>query len=675
MYKISKTDNNKKINSYKKRLKSEENVKNYNNKNNQFILPISLKKNRDVKNESLKNDSLATLRKFIKSPKPYLVTSSIRKKIKVNKEAQNDALDNFYCSSIKTYSARHHKNKGLINYLKDNKNSYSTISKNKILKLIDIDDNIKNRTNYKTKFNNINNIDIDKVYKTLNINNNSKENFSKKTHSIFSNSRIDYSSMPTAALTTRNFYKKPKYFINNNNLYGDYLGLNNSNLKEPTYAKKGILKSFMNEIDNIRKDNYKNYYLKLYEFKKNILNENIECQIQLDERTKTIANYYLNKYNDSYNIYWYKLKKNINKEYDINDNLKYEIKNLKLDINKLTIKIQKLLIKLSIFDEIREFLFELKKFSLYPYGTPYKQLMEVKNILMEKIKNNEKQTNLNIYLLNKKDIGLDLFINKYKSISDNDNRQKNILNAINDFADVPDKIDSNIKNLLWNQNILEREIDSLNLTLYDILEDLKNEKIYEKKILTQYNNLIKIVSNLKTENDNLNYKVEMMKEKIKNDKYGKLNKNIIVKILTIFNYFNKNGYITKKDNLILNKLFPNDMIKYLMICLTIIEKNIIILLKFKKEVINNDPILKKSFELNSKVEATKRKQIKEKNERYIKIKNTIIKLNKVKYYNEQKDFYYLNRREHINKCKRISKEKQKEINNKKTPIEIILDSI
>ena len=100
MYKISKTDNNKKINSYKKRLKSEENVKNYNNKNNQFILPISLKKNRDIKNESLKNDSLATLRKFIKSPKPYLVTSSIRKKIKVNKEAQNDALDNVYCSSI-----------------------------------------------------------------------------------------------------------------------------------------------------------------------------------------------------------------------------------------------------------------------------------------------------------------------------------------------------------------------------------------------------------------------------------------------------------------------------------------------------------------------------------------------------------------------------------------------
>ena len=96
---------------------------------------------------------------------------------------------------------------------------------------------------------------------------------------------------------------------------------------------------------------------------------------------------------------------------------------------------------------------------------------------------------------------------------------------------------------------------------------------------------------------------------------------------------------------------------------------------FIKEVINNDPILKKSFELNSKVEATKRKQIKEKNERYIKIKNTIIKLNKVKYYNEQKDFYYLNRREHINKCKRISKEKQKEINGKKTPIEIILDSI
>ena len=467
MYKSrSKTDTNKKIYSYKNKLKSEEYNKNNIIKNKQFVLPLSLKGNNEISDESLKNDSLATLRKLIKSPRPYIVTSSIRKKIKFIKMTENSIWDNFHSSTVKAYSVRHQKNDLLKNY----DNCYSIKSKNKILKL-----NINNNSTNKIK----NNMDMDNAYKTLNFQNMKKNYSSKKSRSIFSNSKTDYSSLPTAALTARNFYKKPKYLSGNDNYYEDILGYNNANIKEPTYAKKGVLSSFMNEVNNIRKDNYKNYYLKLYEFKKNILYENILCQITLDERTKSLANYYLNKYNDGFNIYWYKIKKNINKEYDINDNLKYEIKNLKLEINKLTIKIQKLLIKLSIYDEIRDFLFELKEFSSYPFGTPYNQLMELKNKLMKKIKQNEEQTNLNIYLLNKKEVGLDLFINKYKSLSDNDDRHNKITKAIDDFIDVPDTIDSNIKNLLWKPNMLERDIDSLKVVLCEVLEDLKNENIYE----------------------------------------------------------------------------------------------------------------------------------------------------------------------------------------------------
>ena len=677
----SKTEKNRKIYPYNNKLKlREQSNKSLNKKVQKNIKPLNLdiKINNNEINDSLKNDSLSTLRKYIPSSKPYIVTSSIRNKIKYIKMIENGVLDNFYSSTIKASSARYQKNELLNKYFKDN--SYSFTVNNKPLKF-------KNERNINKKY-------IEKEYQTLyNISHNKnqrKRNLSNQKKIInfskFSDGKTDYSSLPTAALTTRNFYKKSKYLKfnldnnnnnnnNNNNYYDDSLGYKNANMKEPTYAKKGTIRSFMNEISNIRKDNYKNYYLKLHEFKKNILNENILCQIQLDERTKKLANYYLNKYNDGYNIYWYKLKKKINKEYDINDNLKYQIKNLKIEISKLTLKIQKLLIKLNIFIEIKDFLFELKEVSSYPCGTPYNQLMELKNKLMEKIENNEEQTNLNIYLLNNKEIGIDLFINKYKNSLCNKNENIAILSTNNEFIDIPNKLDSNIKNLLWTKNILGKEIDSLKITLYEILENSKNEQIYENTILNRYNNYIKIVSHLKTENDNLNYKIEQMKKKTKNDKNGKLDKNVGIKIMKIFNNFMKYQYITDDDNFNLNKNFAHDTIKYLLVCLTIIEKNIINLLKFKNEVIYKDPLLKKKYELNSKYEAVCRTKKKEQNERYMKIRNTIDKLNKIKYLNEKKDYYKLNRAMYIKKTKKISKEKEKNNNEQKTPIEIMMDIV
>ena len=671
-----KTQSNKKIYTYNNKIKLNDHIKNSVIKNNTYILPkpLAIKVNNEIDN-SLKNDSLATLRQYINSPKPYLVTSSIRKKIKFIKLREKGTLENFYSFNVKNYSARHQENTLLKDYFSDN--SYSIQHKNKKFKLnvvpscktIDSKKNTSYKTNYKLK-----------NFKCVRKNNLSSEK--KINFSIFTNSKTDYSSLPTAALTSRNFYKKSKNFNfkkDINNYYDDVLGYNNANIKEPTYSKKGTIRNFLYEVDNIRKDSYKNYLLRLNEYKKNLLNENILCQIKMDERTKKIANYFLNKYNDTYNIYWYKMKKKINKEYDINDNLKYQIKSLKIDINRLTIKIQKFLIKLSIFEEIDEFLFELKEFSSYPFGTPYNQLMEVKNNLMEKIENNEEQTNLNIYLLNKNEIGLDLFINKYKNSYMNKNinypSNKSIIKEINDFADVPEKLDSNIKKLLWKQNILEREIDSLKAQLYDILEDLRIEQLYEKRIFIRYNNNIKILSRLKTENQFLSYKVEIMKNKNKNDKYGKLNKNITFKIIQIYKNFNKNGYISEEDNSILKQNFPNYMIKYLLICLSFIEKNIIKLLKFKKEIIYKDPILKKNFELESKYAAVYQKKLKEKKESYKKIKNTIDKLNKIKYYNEQKDYYSLNRKAVINKFKKLEKEKEKGKKLKKSSVEIVHDII
>ena len=439
--------------------------------------------------------------------------------------------------------------------------------------------------------------------------------------------------MPTAAFTSRNFYKKPNYLnfvFDDNHDYNDALGYKNSNVKEPTYSNIGIIRSFMREVGNHRKDNYINYFLKLSELKNNLYFENYLSQIEIDKNTKNFAKYLLDLYTQSFSVYWIQLKKRINKEYDINDSLRYQIKNLKIQINKLTNKIQKKLIKLNIFVEIRDFLVELKQFSSYPFGTSYKILSEVKNQLMEKIKNNEIQTNLNIYLLNNKDIGIDLFINKYKNSSltnsNNNNGNKNIFRNINEFIQVPEKLDDNIKNLLWKQNILERDIDILKTELTETYEDSKNEQLYQDKILYQYKKLMKNISHLKTENEKLKYKVNLVKKRNRIEQYGQINKDIIFKIMDIYNNLKNSDYVSNEDNYRLSKIFYYDTIKYLMGCLSITEKNIIKLLKFKKEIINPNPILKKQFELNCKIDNLIRRKNKEELDELDRKKKTIEKL-------------------------------------------------
>jgi hypothetical protein len=613
------------------------------------------------------------LRKYIKSLKPFLVSKSIRKKLNDLKTIQKEDLDNFYSSSVKTSSARLQRKL----LFKNNKYNYIDISKNK--NIIIENKNDTNEIGFRTYYNNNNN-KINKIYRNRNLSESQKFNFS--TLNSKNDYKSNYSTMPTAAFTSRNFYKKPNYLnfvFDDNHDYNDALGYKNSNVKEPTYSNIGIIRSFMREVGNHRKDNYINYFLKLSELKNNLYFENYLSQIEIDKNTKNFAKYLLDLYTQSFSVYWIQLKKRINKEYDINDSLRYQIKNLKIQINKLTNKIQKKLIKLNIFVEIRDFLVELKQFSSYPFGTSYKILSEVKNQLMEKIKNNEIQTNLNIYLLNNKDIGIDLFINKYKNSSltnsNNNNGNKNIFRNINEFIQVPEKLDDNIKNLLWKQNILERDIDILKTELTETYEDSKNEQLYQDKIIYQYKKLMKNISHLKTENEKLKYKVNLVKKRNKVEQYGQINKDIIFKIMDIYNNLKNNDYVSIEDNYRLSKIFYYDTIKYLMGCLSITEKNIIKLLKFKKEIINPNPILKKQFELNCKIDNLIRRKNKEELDELDRKKKTIEKLKKNKYINEKTDYYYLNRAKTLNKNKRIYKEKEKTKNNKKTSIEIIMDII
>lgn len=663
----------RKIYSYNHKKKISQEINKIINKKEKTLLQKELpnKANTIENNVTIEDESISTLRKYIKSLKPFLVSKSIRKKLNDLKTIQKEDLNNFYSSSVKTSSARLQRNL----LFKNNKHNSLDLSKSK--QIIIENKNDTSEIGYKTYYNNNK---INKIYRNRNLSESQKFNFSSLNSK--NDYKSNYSTLPTAAFTSRNFYRKTNYLnfaFDDKQDYTDSLGYKNSNVKEPTYSNIGTIRSFMKEVGNHRKDNYINYFLKLSELKNNLYFENYLSQIEIDKNTKNFAKYLLDLYTQSFSIYWIQLKKRINKEYDINDSLRYQIKNLKIQLNKLTNKIQKKLIKLNIFVEIRDFLVELKQFSSYPFGTSYKILSEVKNQLMEKIKNNEIQTNLNIYLLNNKDIGIDLFINKYKNSSltnsNNNNGNKNIFRNIKEFIQVPEKLDDNIKNLLWKQNILERDIDILKTELTETYEDSKNEQLYQEKIIYQYNKLLKIISHLKTENEKLKYKVNEVKKRNKMEQYGQINKDIIFKIMDIYNNLKNNDYVTNEDNYRLSKIFYYDTIKYLMGCLSITEKNIIKLLKFKKEVINPNPALKKQFELNCKIDTLIRRKNKEELDELDRKKKTIEKLNKNKYINEKTDYYYLNRAKSLNKNKRISKEKEKAKNKMKTSIEIIMDVI
>ena len=155
------------------------------------------------------------------------------------------------------------------------------------------------------------------------------------------------------------------------------------------------------------------------EFKANILYENKLSQIQLNQKNHNLTKYYLDKYTNGFNIYWYKLNKELKKESENIDVLEYEVKEIKMQINKLSNKIQKVLIKINDVVIMRKFLEEIKTFCSFKLGTPYYKLLECKEEIMKKVRDFEKQTNYIRYILNDKDVGVYSFIENNKDIFNN----------------------------------------------------------------------------------------------------------------------------------------------------------------------------------------------------------------------------------------------------------------
>ena len=129
--------------------------------------------------------------------------------------------------------------------------------------------------------------------------------------------------------------------------------------------------------------------------------------------------YYFDKYNNGFNIYWYKLNQELKKETENIENIKFNLKEIKMQINKLSNKIQKKLIKIIDIVIIMDFLKDMKKFSSLELGTPYYKLLDTQNEIINNLKNNENKTNYIKLSLTDKDLAIYSFIEDNKNIFNN----------------------------------------------------------------------------------------------------------------------------------------------------------------------------------------------------------------------------------------------------------------
>ena len=236
---------------------------------------------------------------------------------------------------------------------------------------------------------------------------------------------------------------------------------------------------------------------------------------------------------------------------------------------------------------------------------------------MKTVKDYEQKTNYIRYILNDKDLGIYSFIENNKEIFNNKDIKNIIISQINEIKDVPSIINMNIKSLLMEEHFLEKNIDSLNYKLLELINNSKENKYYETLNLNEINYCIKRLAQIKTDNEFLEYKNEKMKKQNQNDIFGNLSKNIRLKILQIIKNLNKNNYITEDENNKLYEIFKKNKIKYFLECMYVIEKKVNLLNKFKEEVINKNEELSQIYKYSCRIEEAKRKKLKEIKEKMI----------------------------------------------------------
>ena len=428
---------------------------------------------------------------------------------------------------------------------------------------------------------------------------------------------------------------------------------------------KSCVKNFTNEIKNLRKERYINYYLKekQYTVKDDIEfnHDNYKMEIRQKLKNKKLLEIF---YKD-YNTYYHKLKKKEEKDTDKINLLKWHIISYKNEVNRLNIKKDKLLARLNKYIKMKQFLIKMRNYSLdlkddsFIYDKSNKYNNQYKDLIKERRINesNENQKNPKTY---RRKGSVDFSaINKIEELKLNDDdkekkiqikrlrrlnsaKEKNLLvgSAVKEISTI---LNNHISNLLIYQNQLRIDLEPLKEEFDNLYKSLKESVEKKNKLLKlQFLILPEKKRIAKERNEFLINTLTNIKNNIYNSlKYNRFNKTIREKLDEIYKLLIDNKIIKFSR---LKASYEDNNVEKIYFYLKNIEKGINILISNKKYMKDNYQDLYNDIikEINDKIklkalEAQKNKDLngghKKINSLNNKMKNNLILNRRNDYYN------------------------------------------
>ena len=606
------------------------------------------------------NDSSFELLKLHILRKPYKIFLPMRTKIKKMRIKREISLNNYYKKTLKNdlflkdiilpFSLNSNVNSQRENY------KIPKIKNNSILKST-FDASKSNQNNGSRNFTLLNAEKslISKDFNNINLSNISgNKNYDK--YNIFSNQKKKVKKNSSNRNTNRvilpyNSYK-PLRFATFNQGYK-----NSTNLE-------ASINNFSNEVKNLIRENYMNYFLKEQEAtikgRKQSDRENIIVEFHKKKENKSLFDIFFR----DYNIYYNSIKKKEEKDTDKISLLNWEIISYKNEVNRLNIKKDKLLARLNKYIKMKHFLITMRNYSLdkkednWMFVRANNKNIDYNTLIKERrIKDDDDEKENSNFIKKGRRGSIELQnIGKLKDIKlKEDKKQKGerkvrrinslrdknpLLNS--DMKEIATILNNHIANLLIYQNQVRIDLEPLKEEFARLYNSLKGNDEKRNKLL-QLNYLILPEKKriIKKRNEFLSNSLINIKSSIcKNTEYNKMNKLINEKLSQIYKLLVENEIILDNQRKPKNE---DNMAEKNLFLLKNIEYGLVILIRNKKYIIKKYPTLYnevvKNINDEIKIKALEAQKKLDLNRRVKNLNKIINKMGKTSIFNRRKDYY------------------------------------